>query len=83
MIELSTKIMNIVKPLTIFATSPVKQKQLPEVFYDKDVLKSFAKFTEKHLRPEMLLKRDSGTGVFCEFCKKTPNVSSEYHFKNI
>ena len=48
----------------------------PEVFCKKGVLRNFAKFTGKQLcqtlffdkvaslRPETLLKRDSGTGVF-------------------
>ena len=51
-------------------------KQPSEVFYKKDVLKNFAKFTGKHLcrgllfnknvdlRPATLLKIDSDTGVF-------------------
>ena len=52
------------------------KKQPPGVFYWKGVLKSFAKFTGKHLyqsvffnkfvylRLATLSKRDSGTGVF-------------------
>ena len=52
------------------------EKQPPEVFYKKDVLKNFANFTEKHLwckslftkvagmRPATLLKRDFNTDVF-------------------
>ena len=34
------------------------------MFDEADVLKSFAKFTWKHLRPVTLLKTDSGEGVF-------------------
>ena len=52
------------------------QKQPPEVFFKKGVLKSFANLTEKHLcwshflvkmeawGPATLLKRDSNTDVF-------------------
>ena len=53
------------------------QKHPPEVFYEKKgVLRNFAKFTGKRLcqsiflnkvaglRPAILLKKDSGTGVF-------------------
>ena len=43
------------------------QKQLPEVFWKKRILKYFSNFTWKHLcwiRPETLLLRDSNTGVF-------------------
>ena len=52
------------------------QKQPPEVFFKKDVLKNFANLTEKHLcwslflikmeawGPATLLKRDSNTDVF-------------------
>ena len=52
------------------------QKQRPEVFFKKGVLKNFASLTEKHLcwslfliklqawEPPTLLKRDSNTDVF-------------------
>ena len=52
------------------------QKQPPEVFCKKGVLRNFSKFTGKHLcqslffnkvaslKPATLLKRDSGTGIF-------------------
>ena len=52
------------------------QKQPPEVFFKKVVLKNFANLTEKHLcwslflikmealGPATLLKRDSNTDVF-------------------
>ena len=58
----------------LFAVATL-QKELPEVFYRKGVLKNFAKFLGKHecrslflheiagFEPLMLLKRDSGTGV--------------------
>ena len=43
----------------------------PEVFYKKGALKSFTKFTEKHLCQSLFFtdqqlyqKEDSGTGVF-------------------
>ena len=55
-----------------------KQKQLPKVFYEKGVLRHFAKLTRKHLRQSLFLiklqaeacsfieKRDSDTDVFLE-----------------
>ena len=58
----------------LFAVATI-QKEPPEVFYRKGVLKNFAKFLGKHecrslflheiagFEPLMLLKRDSGTGV--------------------
>ena len=50
------------------------KKQLPEVFYKKDALKNFAKFTEKHmcrcrLRPTTLLKMRHQHLFSCEFCE--------------
>ena len=64
------------------------QKQPPEVFYKKAVLKNSAIFTGKHLRwslflmklqafsPATLLKRDSSTGFFsCEFCETFKNIN--------
>ena len=52
------------------------QKQPPEVFYKKGVLKNFAKFTAKHLcrslffnNPATLLKKETLAQVLsCEFC---------------
>ena len=56
--------------------SSIFQKQPPEAFYKKAVLKNFTIFTEKHLRwslfliklqtfrPETLLKRESSTDDF-------------------
>ena len=55
------------------------------MFHKKDALRNFAKFTGKHLchglffnkvadlRLATLLKRDSDTGVFCEFCEISEN----------
>ena len=57
----------------------VLQKQPPDVFYKKGVLKNFAKFTGKHLHQSLFFKKVSGRGqqlirketqVFpCEFCE--------------
>ena len=56
--------------------SSLCQKQLPEMFYKKVVLRNFATFTEKHVcwslfliklqvvRPETLLKTDSNADAF-------------------
>ena len=61
----------------------------PELFCKKGVLRTFAKFTEKHqcqglffnkvagLRPATLLKRESGSGGFrFTFFNKTPVVAA-------
>ena len=58
------------------------QKQPPEVFCKKDVLRNFAKFTGKQslflnkvadLRPENFIKKE--TKVFsCEFCEISKNT---------
>ena len=40
------------------------QKQPPEVFYKKDVLENFAKFTEKHLCRSLFFQRKNLTQVF-------------------
>ena len=60
------------------------QKQPPEVFYKKDPLKNFGKFTGKHLCQslffnkvpglglQLYLKRHSGTGVFLEILRNFP-----------
>ena len=53
------------------------QKQLQDAFYKKVVLKNFAIFTGKHLcaiRPATLSKRDSNTGVSCEYSKNFKNI---------
>ena len=45
-----------------------------QMFYKTSVLKDFAKFTWKHLRPVTVSKRDSSSGVFLQilwFFKKT------------
>ena len=65
----------------------------PEMICEKDVLKYFAKFTGKHLRWSLFLiklqtlvlatlnKKDSNTGVFCEFCKIFENTYFEEHLQ--
>ena len=55
---------------SIFMATSNIQKQPPEVFYKKGVLKNFTKFTEKAPVPECLFglqlyfKGHSGTSVF-------------------
>ena len=80
--EIITKVITEVKKLLarrgriiLRSTELDIQKQPPEVFCKKDVLKNFAKFTGKYLcqslffnkvtglRPTTLLKRDSDTDV--------------------
>ena len=60
------------------------QKQLQDAFYKKAVLKNFAIFTGKHLcaiRPATLSKRDSNTGVSCEYSKIFKNICFEEHLR--
>ena len=63
------------KLLRIFIqVNQILQKQTPEVFYKKGVVRNFTKFTRKHLCQslffnkvaglQLYLKRDSATGVF-------------------
>ena len=59
----------------------------------KGVLKTFAKFTGKHLcqnlflnrvtglRPATLLKRDSGAGAFLRFCEISMNIFFTEHLR--
>ena len=44
------------------------QKQPPEVFYKKDVLRNFAKFTGKHLCQSLFFNKVAGQA--CNFIKK-------------
>ena len=46
-----------------------------EMFYKISVLKNFAKFTWKHVRPVTLLKRDSSAGVFLRILGNLQNNS--------
>ena len=70
------------------------QKQPPEVFYKKGVLRNFAKFTGKHLcqslffnkvaglRPKDcdFVKKETLAQVFsCEFCEISKNTFSTEH----
>ena len=43
-------------------------EQPPKVFYTKSVLKNFTKFTGKHLRQSLFLKKVAGLG--CNVIKK-------------
>ena len=57
----------------------------------KGVLRNFTKFTGKHLArvsfsiklrpsgPQLYLKRNTGAGVFCEFCEISKNTFSTEH----
>ena len=68
------------------------QKQPPEVFYKKSVLRNFTKFTGKHLceglffnkvaslRPATLLKKKTLVQMFtCEFCETSKNIFFTEH----
>ena len=55
-------------PIRIFIFSLDYQKQPPEVFCKKDVLRNFAKFTGKHLFNGLCLNKVAG--LVCNFIKK-------------
>ena len=61
------------------------QKQLPEVFHKKGVLKNFAKFTGKHLCQSLFfkknfIKKETLAQVFsCEFCEIFKNTFFTEH----
>ena len=71
-----------------YVPNPERQKQPPVMFYEKkNVLRNFAKFTEKHLchslffnkvaglRTATLSKKETLAQVFyCEFCKISKNT---------
>ena len=44
------------------------------IFYKKGVLKKFAEFAGKHLRPLTLLKKNPAQTFSCEFCKFFKNT---------
>ena len=49
----------------------------PEVFYKKDVLRNFAKFTEKHLCQSLFFNKETLAQVFsCVFCEISKNIFS-------
>ena len=54
-----------------------KQKQPPEVFCKKDVLRNFAKFKGKHLCQSLFfdfIRKETPVQVFsCEFCETSKN----------
>ena len=57
------------------------QKQLPEVFYEKGVIRNFAKFTGKqHLCQSLFFKKVTLVQVFsCEFFEISKNTSFTEH----
>ena len=63
------------------------QKQPPDVFYEKAILKNLAIFTGKQLcqslfRPTTLIKTDSYTSVFCQYYETLKNTYlGEWRFK--
>ena len=79
----------------IFSSIPKFQKQPPEVFCKKAILKNFTIFTGKPLcwilfliklqafRPANLLKRDSNTRVFLRILKILKNSYFEEHLRTV
>ena len=56
------------------------QKQPPEAFYKKDVLKNFAKFTGKHQYQKLFFKIEALTQLFsCEFYEIFKNTLFKEH----
>ena len=69
------------KKITCSRLLKIYRSSRPEVFCEKGVLRNIAKFTGKHLYQSFYLnkvatlwKRDSGTGVLCEFCEISKNT---------
>ena len=64
-----------------------------QMFFKISVLKNFAIFTGKHLcwsyflielqRPAILLKRDSNTVSFCEYCEIFKDAYFEEHMQTV
>ena len=53
------------------------QKQPPEQFCEKGVLRNFTKFTGKHLYQSLFFKKETMVHVLsCEFCKISENTFS-------
>ena len=58
------------------------QKQPPEVYYMKGVLKNFTKFTGKHLWQSLFFKNEILAQVFsCEFCEIFKNTLFTEHLR--
>ena len=58
------------------------QKQPPEVFYIKGVIKNFTKFTGKHLWQSLFFKNEILAQVFsCEFCEIFKNTFLTEHLR--
>ena len=69
------------KKITCSRLLKIYRSSRPEVFCEKGVLRNIAKFTGKHLYQSFYLnkvatlwKRDSGTGVLCEFWEISKNT---------
>ena len=52
-----------VKIFARYLLQNLEQKQTPEVFYKKVVLKNFTKFTGKHLRQGLFFDKVAGLGL--------------------
>ena len=52
------------------------QKQPPEVFYKKGVLRNFTKFTPKHLCQSLFFNKVAGLRPFCNKKENMPQVLS-------
>ena len=52
-----------VKIFARYLLQNLQQKQTPEVFYKKVVLKNFTKFTGKHLRQGLFFDKVAGLGL--------------------
>ena len=51
------------------------QKQSPEMFYKKDVLRNFTKFAGEHLCQSLFFKKETLAQVFsCKFCETFKNT---------
>ena len=58
------------------------QKQPPEVFYEKSVLKKFAIFTGKHLCWRLFFHKETPTQVIsCKYCEIFKNIYCKKHLR--
>ena len=82
---------NIATPLyKHLLNSLLMQKQSPEVFRKKSVLRNFAKFTEKHLCQSLFFNKVAGLRqlcqtlaqvICCEFCEMFKNTFFTEHLR--
>ena len=73
----------IAEEIKIYTSTTYFEKQPPEVFYKKGVLKNFAKFTGKHQCQSLFFnKKETLAQVFsCEYCEIFKNTFYAEHLR--